>query len=421
MLDSTRAKISQLKDLKAVFFYCLDKDLKKINNTDLLGLKIVYGEDNNLNLDYSSPHFKEFVLKVLEVYNEEKDTNNIILLNDLTEKLLANAEIEKMVETDNKNKAFYQSRPILELTNRNNDLAVAKDYVRDIIKNLKPLFFEEEKIDFGEIKGYQNRYFLTYETDLGEGLIPFILYKSAKDFYFKISGIKKTSVTIEGKISIDSGSVSISWNIDKTNFLGQEIFKFNGLHERSIFNDGEIVNFDNNTCEITPIEKERINTYFEVLGIDRMEKGIKTGDNRFILGQSISDNKDDNGNVLLEKTAHVFLKEDFVNITYVNKYGLVKNDNSFVLTIFEEKEDITVIPFTDEEDNYLVVQHHYMPSGKMRGEYKEKVNKYAYQIFKINKIDSLLDLEGVLEEKQLNSSVNSIQAIKKYIKRGDLV
>ncbi len=417
MIDKTRAEILQIRDLKAILFFSLDNDFKKIGNMDLLGLSVVYGDDKNLKLDYTSPYFKFLVAKVLDVYNEEKDRNNILLLNELTEKLIAGSSVN--VSTDNFSNSVeknitYQNKPIFNLASRNNDLIVAKTYVKEVIKNIAPFFFGDEELCFGEIKGYQNRYFISCNSWNWEYLIPFKLKKSGKnDFSFKITDVNNTSEVVEGIISIDGISTIIKWNIENHQLFGQEIFRINNFHERSIYNFNKIVDFENSTTKIEDVEKKVIDFYFDILGIERFDNGIKIADDKFLLGK----NETDGDNIVTEKGAHVYLSKELINIVYANKFGLSKYDNNLVMPISEEFENITILALMINDKRHILIQRRFEVTDKMRGDYEEKANKYNYQLLEVNQGDSLLDVSTILKEYLLDDQFNSIREIKEYVKK----
>lgn len=454
MLDKTRAEIKTIKDLKTIFFYFLDKDYKNLNKTDLLGLNIVYGDGKNFKLDYTSPYFNYFVSKVINVYNDEKSKNNIILLNELTEKLIHSlTEDIPQREEDDLDIKFknYQNKPLFEFANRDKNLVVAKTYVKNVIKDLAPFFFDSDYIKFEEIRGYCNRYFIKckfkvsgfYFPDgrlqgqkssrkssilavpdfpLEQGLrkeeiqqIPFFMKKVGKsDFYFKISGINETSEVIDGNISIDGGNVTIHWKMENNHIEGYEIFRWNNFHEKSIYSFDQIIDFNNKISNIYKKDKEIIDFYFDVLNLKKLDSGLMVANDKFILGS----NEIDADNVVTEDSAHVFLSDEVINIIYTRKLGLSKYDNQFVMPISEEIEDITIKAIKINDESYILVQRYYEEADKMRGSYEEKVNKYHYQLFKVNQIENLFQVREFLSEYELNGDFSSITDVKKFVKEG---
>lgn len=420
MTGNIKAEILQIKDLKVIFFYSLNQDYKNENSTDLLGLNIVFGDNKTLNFDYTSPYFQDFVLKVLEVYKEEKETNNITLMNELSKNLLANLNVDSFKENNNFSHYHYQDRPILEYSNRKNELEVAKTYMKNVIKDILPFFVAEsdkEEILITGIKGYQNRFFADCCNQYFNCIVPFILKRTGKsDYLFKIAGINQSSHIINGEISIEGGIVNSSWKLCDVDLKGQEIFKSDGLHERSIFSFGDIIDFDNKVDDISTEEKELIDFYLKFLGIKEMDKGIKVDDERFLL----SNKQVDDDNVVTEVSAHLLLRNNLINVVLVNKCGLAKYDNTFILPISETFEDISIYNITIENEKYLLVQRHFFTTEKMRGSYDEIDNKYSYQLYKANIGDNLLDQGEIVSEINLDKTISSLNDIKKYVKRGEV-
>jgi len=420
MRKNKKTEILRIKDLKVVFFYNLDDEFSSSKNTDLLGLKIVYGDNETLSFDYTDSDFNEFVLKVVNTYNNEKDKNNIILLNELTENLLNNLQSLNNIDSDNN--LFYQDKAVMELRKRNNNLEIVKPYIKDVIFTMKDLIFEGKEFEVKNITGYHNRYFIACKINKRDSFIPFSIIKNGtKEYIFKIGSIGNDPITINGVINIEAGTVNINWKIGNSELVGYEVFKYDNVHERSIYNFEKIIDFDNRISEINSCDRRIIENYFRILGLDNMNKGIKIGDNRFLLGSNEIDDISLKNATSTEIAAHVMLTDNSLDIIYSKKFGLVKYNNSLIVPISEEYEEITVLPINIDNDYYLLIQRHYNSTRKMRGEYSDKVGKNNYQVFKINAMDSMRDFEGILEEYEIRKNIDSIEDIKKYIKKGQKV
>ena len=86
-MDLIEAKIAEIKNLNLIYIFTTDNILK--NKTDkYVGVKVLYDKDKTFSLDYKSEHFETFMKRILVRYNKEKNKRNIILLGDLTKKLM---------------------------------------------------------------------------------------------------------------------------------------------------------------------------------------------------------------------------------------------------------------------------------------------------------------------------------------------
>ena len=83
MFNSTEIQIAQIKDLRLIFFYNCEQTL----NNSYLGLKIVYDNNKSLDLKYRDEYFNEFIAKVIDVYNKEKELGNVRFLDERTEQI----------------------------------------------------------------------------------------------------------------------------------------------------------------------------------------------------------------------------------------------------------------------------------------------------------------------------------------------
>ena len=123
-----------IRNLKKIQFFSIN------NNAKYLGLEIVC-EHGNYQYTYKDKEFNDFVCRVLEVYKREKDKNNILLVGNLTKKILSGEYIVKENKFNYKNDYnILHSREINETKFR--------DYLYLIVVNLSKLYnYEDIKIE----------------------------------------------------------------------------------------------------------------------------------------------------------------------------------------------------------------------------------------------------------------------------------
>ena len=115
--------LSSIKNLNLIQFY------QVYENTDTIGLKVIYGNDKILNFDYRDDNFYEYVNYVINLYNIEKN-DRFIYLNQFTKETMENINIPK---PDNN---FYQTLPIAELGRLHFRIKTIEEYIIDMSKNI---------------------------------------------------------------------------------------------------------------------------------------------------------------------------------------------------------------------------------------------------------------------------------------------
>jgi hypothetical protein len=133
-MDLIEAKIAEIKNLNLIYIFTTDNILK--NKTDkYVGVKVLYDKDKTFSLDYKSEHFETFMKRILVRYNKEKDKRNIILLGDLTKKLVQDSFFTILEDK----KEFKQTSGIL-VNNKKNHVMLYEKYlekaIQVILKNL---------------------------------------------------------------------------------------------------------------------------------------------------------------------------------------------------------------------------------------------------------------------------------------------
>ena len=125
-MDLITAQISEIKNLNLIQIYATDSVFND-NTNKYIGARVVFNNNNVLSLNYKDKHFQIFIKKILEKYKEEKDNRNIILLGELTKKLVADPDFQVLNQRE---KVGVQDKGISALN------------IRSInIKNITLLFF----------------------------------------------------------------------------------------------------------------------------------------------------------------------------------------------------------------------------------------------------------------------------------------
>ena len=78
----SEAQIYSIKNLDLIYIFATDSILNNETNK-YIGAKVVYDNKKTLTFDYTDKYFEKYIKKILEVYNNEKDNRNIVLLGDI--------------------------------------------------------------------------------------------------------------------------------------------------------------------------------------------------------------------------------------------------------------------------------------------------------------------------------------------------
>ena len=226
MINPKDIKLSQIKNLKALFFYPVENSYNKDDEL-CIGLRISYGEDQVLSLDYTSDMWNEFVSKVILTYKKEKDDRNIILLSPFTESIIKSANIAKFTrEIDDEN---CQQDPISVTSSRNFQVNMVKDYLKEVSNSIISLFHTEGTFEIKEIKGYRDRYVVKYTVDGEEKMFPMIVIRTIEDhFTFQIGMVEGESFHFTGDIDIGDEYVNIVWKDPRYAYIGKLIYNSKG-------------------------------------------------------------------------------------------------------------------------------------------------------------------------------------------------
>lgn len=418
MTSQKKIEISQIKDLQLIFFYNLYDSLVAKGKRRYFGLKIFYGENQILDLDYTDEHFREYVLKVLAVYEKEKNDNDIIILNDLSEEIIENVSSE--INDDIIDRKLMQKSSIIETGFRNFQISLIENYLIDIIKQILRIFYDEsKKVEVLNISSYQNRGVVNYKVDGESKVFPIICIKNSESEYsFKISGIDGNSSMIIGNIIIKDNHVLTSWftqgDIKGKIFysLGQKI-----IEKVVKYNDKTIL-FDSEDSLISEEEQNKIKFYLKNFCECECENGVfvKTVNDSYLFSSLIESESNEELKCSQGKSCHLYITKSKVHMIFSETYGLVKYEDSLTIPFYEEKQEILLLPFDIDSKKYILVQRKYLPTQKMLGEYKEQfLNFYHYEILEVSQNNDLTLPFEIINSFEVSEDVKNIEEIKNNI------
>lgn len=415
MVDTNLIKISQLKNLRAIYFYNVNSIFCN-NNNNFLGIKVSYGKNESLSFDYRSEYFQQLVLKVYEVYAREKDKNKILLLGDLTEELMSRDTFEFQTEAK---ELFFQEQGLPSLNNMTQKIKANEEYIKLLLQNILSIYFKHPLLTVNELVGFNNRFNALYSVEvLNQSLSFWCDIEDDNTIKIYINNINGNIQNIEATIKYYYNKVIMHYENKDMTLKGNIIFDSeNKTATKEIISLGEVVEYENEKLEIEDEDKKTIDFYTNLLNLPKIKEGVKTSDNCFILSETSSAKTNSNNMMLETKGIHIMLKEQQVNLNVAKTVGFTIDETELLFGMNQEKENITMKLVELDDQNYIIVQRYFPSLSNSNGYYRSNyANKYNYQIIKVKK-GTRLDMPfEVLEIFEIEQKTNSFGKIKEIIK-----
>ena len=387
----TNAKINTVRNINLIYVFSTNSIFNN-ENTKYIGIKLVYNNSTVLEVDYRDPLFSELIKKVLDRYNKEKSSRNIILLGDFTKKLINESSFYALEEKENKgNQIDYYSY-------ENKLLNKYKPYLFEIINMVFREILKYESFNILNLEGYNKSFVLDYEIIGTKKSTKIMIYNKENKMYFKI-GILETNECISGIISETDNEVNVEYKFGK--YTGSS--KYDALNSeciKKIYFNKDLYFADDHIETVLESDKSLVSKYLKELGIDNANI-LKVNDDTFLCFYSDSVTRDEQ---ILYNDNLVFinLEKDMIKVIKSVKEGFEKYDG-IVSVVLDSKEDsITIRKVSSIGETILV---------------KEKCidNDYTYELLCTEDDKDLredIDFEAFCEE-----NIATIEDIKQYKKR----
>lgn len=398
-MKNTNDLLSSIKNLKLIEFY------QVYENTDTLGLKIIYDNNAILKFDYRHENFYEYVNYVINLYKIEKN-DHYIYLNKFTQETIQNIKISQISNT------FYQSMPIVELGRLHFRIKTIEDYIINMIKNiLSSIFFQNQPIKIISFNGYKNNFKLEYEVTNESNIkqISYLVFNikrmDVNKYHLTTNQINQNLFPIDATIEFNKDFVSIIWNGCNSQFIGHSIYHFDEVNNTDVikFNDNgneNYISLEKSLLNIDDMTYNSINSYLENCHLNNVCT-LKS----YVPNQYLSKQEEVNDNKFNTKYYHITLKAHVVKINYIEEIGYLK-ENNFRLITQNKTDEFTFIKFNKNNKNYIL---------KQREKQEEYLSQYTYSVCEKNS-DNLLITNGLNDMQTINENVESIDDIKKLIK-----
>lgn len=402
-------EIEQIRDLSTINLVDLTDDIVSDTNNRLT-LIVSYGNKQNIKYNYLDEHFPLLLRKVVELYSKSPNKKDILLIGDYTKKVLGDLEnLYKQID-NNKEIPYVQDYPIVENSTQRFNIKIIEGIIKDLSKSLIFLDTDTVGYNYTGVKGFKDRYSITYQKNNKEYFIPISINKDAKNYKFKVGAIAKNVFNINGNIVFYDKSVIASWIDNSSKLKGNISYSLDPLKEQNIVKFEEnIVGMQKKETTFSTKDNDLIKLYSSLYDIN-ISKLNKCSENIYI---SESENIKDNTSII--QNGYFYIDKEVVNIKLKTKRNLKYDDH---YSFFLENEDIDIIlrEVNIDDKKYILEQINYLPT-RSTGEYKYFFqNKYNYKLYEINNEGSLnkgFEIKNIIN---IDNTINSVDDLNNILK-----
>lgn len=399
-MDLKSIRISEIKRLKSIYISVVDESV--IDDSKYIGVKIVYDNDKYMYMRYDDFHFQEFIQKLLEVYKKEKKRRNIVLLGDLTKKLMNDKSfsvLNSKVCSDVGIKTYTMGEKNFELEN---------DYLKEVLEVIIKFLKKYEIVNVDQIKGYGNRYIVTYSIGYIKKQFPIIISFNGSKLMFRFGSLDGDAVDVLGCVDNNLDKIDINWSVASKGVVGNINYDVSNKTKNSSIcvNDDKIFS-DTDDLEMSKSDYELICFYSDFLGFDSSINLTKTMDSNYIMGSiKALDGRD---NLLFEeKAAQLRVYPDSINYKSSNATIISKDDGSTRVVLDSVKESIIIRKINIDNRNT------YLREKKVISSYGVS---YKYDVLVLEEGNTLDKPFNVIQVIPVDDNVKSMIDVKILVKK----
>lgn len=402
-MNLIQAQIAEIKNLNLIYVFTTDNILN--NNTQkYIGAKIVYEKDKTFSLDYKSEYFNEFIKKVLNRYNKEKDRRSIVLLGDLTKKLVN----ESFFAIEDKQE-FIQPMGILVNPKKNQINGYSK-YLTKAIKTILKVNCGYDFVTVDLIDGFNNKYVVNYTLgNIKKQLCMLIFINGDDNVDFRISNIDGKTVSISGTIEDSLSLVNIKWYDDIKKIRGFLQYNSNeNIIEEKVYKDVKPIISIETVDTLLEEDETIIKFYLDLCNLNIYENVMKIDDNCYLLSESKVVTKETDGIIYNNISLGLSIFDDEVIIRYREKNGLDKYNSQINVVLDEKLEEFVVKKLNIDNEYYILIEKRSKVKGK---------TTYNYNVILLDNDINLMVPFNIKNKQEINEQLNSFDMAKKYIKK----
>ena len=404
----SESQIYSIKNLDLIYIFATDSILNNETNK-YIGAKVVYDNKKTLTFDYTDKYFEKYIKKILEVYNNEKENRNIVLLGDLTKELINNSSFEVL----SSKKEITQEKGLAYFNTEDKDKTFQLEYLKQTIEMILDFYKGEEGLIINNIDGYNHKYIVDFNIYQINIKIPILITKNDKFLKFKLNIKEKGNLLIEGTIDNSNGKIISTWQDKNKNLNGCILYDTkNNLVEKVITSNDEIITYTDKRKSLEKEDMDIIEFYSKLYNLEIPNNIIKTSDNTYLLGEEKNISNSSNEVIKEAKMIEIKLNEDEVNIKNTINNGFSKYNNQINGNLNEYRTDITIEKIKVDEKDYILVEEYR----------KDKtISGYNYKILEVASNTNLTKPFDIIKSFNIEDNVKTIEEVKKYIKtKGDI-
>lgn len=372
-MDLKEVQILEIKNLDLIYVFTTS-DIFTDNENKYVGVKIVYDKNKTLSLDYKDKHFSQFIKTILDKYNKEKDKRKIILLGDLTKKLVNGSSFNlKENKNSNTNKlSFFNAS--------NKDVKQIYSYLKYVLELIINTYKNYETFKIGDIKGFNKKYLI--EIKIGNVIkeIPIIIWNSNDIINFRIGIIDGTLLNVFGTIENLGSKFEIKFNDKEEKIFGNVIFdSITNSITKKIETEEETILYSEENSEVDYEDYEKINFYFDLFNLEKPKNILKVDSYNYLLGEETKDIEKEKDVLFQNNGIMLNINDDSVFLNFDKKYCLSKYNNVINTIIDEENINISLKSIKIDEEIYLIKEE------------KIKINEeemYSYELIEVEDFTS---------------------------------
>lgn len=406
-MELKEVQISEIKNLNLIYVFTTDSIFKQESNK-YVGAKVVYDKTKSFSIDYSDKYFQQFIKRVLERYHKEKDKRKIILLGELTKKLVADSSFAVLEKAQ---KEGVQTVGLPSFNNIGRDIKEQVPYLKEAMRMILMVYKNYEILTVNDINGFNKKYMVNYSIGSVDKQLPIIL--SIRDdgiIDFKLSRVDDVTAPISGTLTSDGGRVEITWESNDEELQGNILFDAqNGVVERKVTSNGQTIIYDENKDTLLEEDVSIIKFYFDLCGLEVPSHILKVNDTTFLLSDEKNLENEEDAILYFNSGAQISLAEDEVIIKYRIKNCLSKYNNQINTVLDRESEEITFRRL-DLETGYSV-----LVEEKTQTDDSDHV--FNHKVFDV---ESKVDLRRPFEYVSVHTvdeELNTMEKTKQYIKQ----
>lgn len=402
-MDLIEAQISEIKNLNLIYVFTTDNIIKN-NSEKYIGIKIVYNDDKVFSLDYKSEYFESFVKRILSRYSKEKDKRDIILLGDLTKKIIGESSFDIIEDK----KEFSQPTGIL-VNPKKNQIKGYYKYLEKALKTILKTIKNYKVVNIDSIDGFNNKYVVNYSIgNIKKELYMLVFVNDDDTVDFRISSVDGTIVNISGSIKDNLSQVEINW-YDDVNVLKGNI-KYNSnenIIEEKLYKEDTPLISKESVDTLLEEDESIISFYTGLCNLNAPKNIMKIDDNCYLLSESKIIGEEKDGIIYNNLSCNISIFNDEVIIRHREKNGLNKYNGQIKVTLDESIQEFVLKKIKINEDYFVLIERRNKQNVK---------TVYSYSVIELDRNINLFNPFDITNKKIINEELRTYESAKQYIK-----